>query len=229
MRVNISCFHATLVESVTSTCTMYMYIHIKFNAGSSGGRVVKLLACGARGPGFDSRPRHLNFQRLVISCFQVEIWLKGSGGFQICYSNRDHGSLESVMVSGGLYGDLIKQYEVSLSRMLNYILKLTKRSDYTNFMTLIPTLTFIKFRKVSIAHLKRLKLQACQQSTLTLLNLSLLGTCTCFCCWDHCFHLIWRDFLDLFTSNVPQCFLDFAWQNECATTVELISNSFKKE
>ena len=43
---------------------------------SSGGRVVKLLACGARGPGFDSRPRHLNFQRLVISCFQVEIWLK---------------------------------------------------------------------------------------------------------------------------------------------------------
>ena len=43
---------------------------------SSGGRVVKLLACGARGPGFDPRPRHLNFQRLVISCFQVEIWLK---------------------------------------------------------------------------------------------------------------------------------------------------------
>ena len=43
---------------------------------SSGGRVVKLLACGARGPGFDSRPRHLDFQRLVISCFQVKIWLK---------------------------------------------------------------------------------------------------------------------------------------------------------
>ena len=39
-------------------------------------RVFKLLACGARGPGFDSRPRHLNFQRLVISCYQVEIWLK---------------------------------------------------------------------------------------------------------------------------------------------------------
>ena len=35
--------------------------------------MVKLLACGARGPGFDSRPRHSNFQRLVISCFQVEI------------------------------------------------------------------------------------------------------------------------------------------------------------
>ena len=31
-------------------------------AGSGGGRVVKLLACGARGPGFDSPPRHLNFR-----------------------------------------------------------------------------------------------------------------------------------------------------------------------
>ena len=41
-----------------------------------GGRVVKFLACGARGPGFDSRPRHWNFQRLVISCFQVAILLK---------------------------------------------------------------------------------------------------------------------------------------------------------
>ena len=30
--------------------------------GSSVGRVVKLLACGARGPGFDSPPRHLNFR-----------------------------------------------------------------------------------------------------------------------------------------------------------------------
>ena len=80
---------------------------------SSGGVVVKLLACEARGPGSipglattiskigylllpgaavaewlsswlaeqENRgsipgPRHLNFQRLVISCFQVEIWPK---------------------------------------------------------------------------------------------------------------------------------------------------------
>ena len=43
---------------------------------SSGGVVVKLLACGAIGPGFDSRPRRYDFQRLVISCFQVAMWLK---------------------------------------------------------------------------------------------------------------------------------------------------------
>ena len=41
-----------------------------------GSRVVKLSACGARGPGIDSRSRYLNFQRLVISCFQVAIWRK---------------------------------------------------------------------------------------------------------------------------------------------------------
>ena len=52
------------------------YLLSSYSSWSSGGRVVKLLACGARGPGFDSRPRHLNFQRFVIYCFQVAIWLK---------------------------------------------------------------------------------------------------------------------------------------------------------
>ena len=47
------------------TCNDVSVLYI--TAGSSVGRVVKLLACGARGPGFDSRPRLLNFQRLVIS------------------------------------------------------------------------------------------------------------------------------------------------------------------
>ena len=42
-------------------------MHLLLITRSSGCRVVKLLACGARGPGFESRPRHLNFQRLVIS------------------------------------------------------------------------------------------------------------------------------------------------------------------
>ena len=37
-------------------------INMLLQDGSSGGRVVKLLAFGARGPGFDSSPRHLNFR-----------------------------------------------------------------------------------------------------------------------------------------------------------------------
>ena len=68
---------------LTSCSLWYPYVkklhrvsYLAYGSGSSGGRVVKLFACGARGPGLDSRPRHLNFQRLVISCFQVEIWLK---------------------------------------------------------------------------------------------------------------------------------------------------------
>ena len=57
---------------------MIMKLHTPapFESRSCGDRVVKLLACGARGPGLDSRPLHLNFQRLVISCLQVAIWLK---------------------------------------------------------------------------------------------------------------------------------------------------------
>ena len=49
------------------------YLLVKFQ--SSGGVVFKPLACGARGTGFDSRSP-LQFQRLVISCFQVTICLK---------------------------------------------------------------------------------------------------------------------------------------------------------
>ena len=64
----------TRAKGVVKVCAYGVILHFE---RSSGSRVVKLLACRARGPGFDSRPRHLNFQRLVISCFQVEIWLKG--------------------------------------------------------------------------------------------------------------------------------------------------------
>ena len=63
-------FQFSLYRYIVSLCSSFMC------TGSSGGRVVKLLTCGARGPRFDSRPHHLNFQRLVTSCFKVEIWLK---------------------------------------------------------------------------------------------------------------------------------------------------------
>ena len=48
----------------------------------------------------------------------------------------------------GRYGDLIQQYEVSLSRMLNDILILDQQwlpNLSTNFMTLIPSLTFTDY------------------------------------------------------------------------------------
>ena len=37
---------------------------------SIGGWVVKLLACGARGPGFNSPPRHLNFRDWLSHAFK---------------------------------------------------------------------------------------------------------------------------------------------------------------
>ena len=61
----------------------------------------------------------------------------------------------------GRYGDLIEQYGVTLSRMLNDILTLDqlwlslpiRRS--TNFMTFIPSLTFTELWVVSMEHLQR--------------------------------------------------------------------------
>ena len=41
---------------------MKIYLLHLINIGSGGGRVVNLFAYGARGPGFDSPPRHLNFR-----------------------------------------------------------------------------------------------------------------------------------------------------------------------
>ena len=61
----------------------------------------------------------------------------------------------------GRYGDLIQQYEVSLSRLLNYILTLDKLQWLPNrsyfppiFMTLIPGLTFTELRVVVMEHLQ---------------------------------------------------------------------------
>ena len=49
----------------------------------------------ARGPRFDTRPRHLKFERLVISCFQVAIWLK------YCWSdvNPQYNQQPTILIS----------------------------------------------------------------------------------------------------------------------------------
>ena len=75
----------------------------------------------------------------------------------------------------GRYGDLIEQYGVTLSRMLNDILTLDQqwlpyRSDFprlsTNFMTFIPSLTFTELWVVSMEAFATGV--ASQQGTLTL-------------------------------------------------------------
>ena len=71
---DLSLFLFIAFLSSTVLIVTFQLWHILSNLiyiGSSGGRVVKLFAWGARGQGFDSPPRHL-----VISCFQDAIWLK---------------------------------------------------------------------------------------------------------------------------------------------------------
>ena len=48
-------------EKTESYLSQTTYTHNAI-VGNGGGRVVELFACGARGPGFDSPPRHLNFR-----------------------------------------------------------------------------------------------------------------------------------------------------------------------
>ena len=61
----------------------------------------------------------------------------------------------------GRYGDLVEQYGVTLSRMLNDILTLDQTVTSlpirlsTNFMTFIPSLTFTELWVVSMEHLQR--------------------------------------------------------------------------
>ena len=83
----------------------------------------------------------------------------------------------------GRYGDLIEQYGVTLSRMLNDILTLDQQwlplpiRLSTNFITFIPSLTFTELWVVSMEHLQWVWLA--RQGTLTLPD-------TCFCppFWD---------------------------------------------
>ena len=73
-----------MMFKTATSAYMYLYMYVKFvfhlemniKIWSSSGVVVKLLTCGARGPGVWFLVSPLRFQRLIISCFQVAIWLK---------------------------------------------------------------------------------------------------------------------------------------------------------
>ena len=61
-------FCSVVTEKISKNCIYSIHVaNIQNHSGSGGGRVVKLLACEARGPGFDSRSRHSNFKDWLSS------------------------------------------------------------------------------------------------------------------------------------------------------------------
>ena len=117
----------------------------------------------------------------------------------------------------GWYGDLIQQYEVTLSRMLNDI-----HSDpwptvasqpirlSTNFMTFIPSLTFTELRVVSMEHLQRVWLASRERLPFrTPGSVPVFETCLCSNCCDQIPRTC-HVFTRLLTLNIPWYFLDFA-------------------
>ena len=116
------------------------------------------------------------------------------------------------------YGDLIQQYEVSLSRMLNDILILDQewllnRSDFSPISWLWSrTWPPPNYEWFSMDHLQRVWHHASRELLpfRTPGFVPLLGTCLCSNCWDQiprtCHLFTW-----LFTLNTPWYFLDFAF------------------
>ena len=80
----------------------------------------------------------------------------------------------------------------------------------TNFMTLIPSLTFTDLWVVSMEHLQRV-LHASRERLpfRTPGSVAHFGTCLCFNCWDQMSRAC-RVFTRFFTLNTPRYFLDFA-------------------
>ena len=96
----------------------------------------------------------------------------------------------------GRYGDLTKQYEVPLSRMLHDILDDDQIQwhppligHYTNFWplliwTLLPNLTFYLLYKVSMEHMQRVRHANRGRLLLRTPGPVPFGTCICSTCWD---------------------------------------------
>ena len=104
------------------------------------------------------------------------------------------------------YGDLIQQYKVPLSRMLNDILTLGQRwlpnrSDF-------PPSSWPWNRAWPSPNYERFPGSICNG---TPGSVPLFGTCLCSNCWDQVYiSRTCRVFTRLFTLNSPRYFLDFA-------------------
>ena len=118
----------------------------------------------------------------------------------------------------GRYGDVIQQYEVSLSHVKwhsdPWPVTVTSQPPRlsTNFITLIPGLTFTELRVVSMEHLQQVLLASRERLPFrTPGSVPLVGTSLCSNCWDQ-FYRTYRNFSRPFTLNTPQYFLDFAFK-----------------
>ena len=128
----------------------------------------------------------------------------------------------------GRYRDLIQQYGVTLSRMLNDILTLDQQWLSTNFMTFIPSLTLTELWVVSMEHLQRVWLASRERLPFrTPGSVPHFGTCQCSNCWDQIPRTC-HVFTRLFTSNTPWYFLDFAFKCISATPPFLHLNKYIK-
>ena len=154
----------------------------------------------------------------LASLMNVLFW--GQGDFPVSYSNRDtswnpwNRRSGSFMVDTGSYS-AIWSFPLTNVKWHSDPWRPTVTSQpirlSTNFMTLIPTLTFTELRVVSMEHLQRVWHASRERLPFrTPGSFPHFGTCLCSNCWDQiprtC-HVLTR----LFTSNTPWYFLDFAF------------------
>ena len=135
------------------------------------------------------------------------------GDFPVGYSNRDtswnawNRHSGSLMVNMGILFSNMKSpsHECWSVTVTSQPIRLS-----TNFMSLIPSLTFTELRVVSMEHLQRMWLANRERIPFrTPGSIPLLGTCLCSNCWDQIYRIC-RIFSRLFTLNTPRYFLDFA-------------------
>ena len=123
----------------------------------------------------------------------------------------------------GRYGDLIQQYEVSLSRMLNAI-RILDQLLSTIFVILIQNFTFTELWVVSMEHLQRVWHARERVPFRTPGTFPLFGTYIFSNCWD-IFSRTCRVFSQLLTLNTPRYLLDFAFNPRALKG----KTSYKKE
>ena len=131
---------------------------------------------------------------------RMDVLSRGRRDFQIGF--LEQGYVKERLKSSlrkfyGRYGDLIKQYEVSLSQMLNGILWLTIHQwQPLTDQTLYRTRPF--YRILSGFYRTFATDVACRQGTLTPPDTwsRPFGTCICSTCWDQSFFRTCRCFSD---------------------------------